>query len=78
MDRPWRMAPAWPERPEPCTETTTSNCPERPVTSSGWAIIMRSTGRANYTVWSRSLIVNLPEPGLIQTLAMAFLRLPVA
>jgi hypothetical protein len=40
----WRMAPAWPERPEPSTVATTSNWVARSVTTSGWAIIMRSTG----------------------------------
>ena len=44
----------------------------------GWLIIMRSTGRAKYTSTARPLTVILPEPGLTQTRATAFLRLPVA
>ena len=41
-------------------------------------IFMRSTGRAKNTSTGRVLTSILPEPGLIQTRATAFLRLPVA
>src|SRR5690606_8037830 len=46
VDRPWRTAPAWPERPPPATVHITSNWPVRLATTSGCWIIMRSTGRA--------------------------------
>jgi hypothetical protein len=39
---------------------------------------MRSTGRAKNTSTGRVLTVIVPLPGLIQTRATAFFRLPVA
>src|SRR5690242_16723288 len=46
FDRPWRTAPAWPDRPPPETVQITSYWPLRLAATSGCWISMRSTGRA--------------------------------
>ncbi len=75
---PWRSAPAWPERPPPETVAITSNCPFLSVSMIGWRMIICSTGRPKYSVYSFSFTRMRPEPGFTQTRATAFLRLPVA
>ncbi len=75
---PWRTAPAWPESPPPETVQTTSYWPWRLAATSGCWISMRSTGRAKKISTGFSFTVTRPAPGLIQTRATAFLRLPVA
>src|SRR3954463_8161765 len=46
LARPWRTAPAWPDKPPPETVQMTSNWPLRLVATSGCWISMRNTGRA--------------------------------
>jgi len=62
----------------PETVQVTSYCPPRLVATSGCWISIRSTGRAKNISTAFVLMRIFPEPGLIQTRATAFLRLPVA
>ena len=52
--------------------------PSTLATVKGWRRIICSTGRAKYSAIVLPLTTTLPEPGLIHTRAIAFLRLPVA
>jgi hypothetical protein len=65
-------------QPPPETVAMTSNWLSRLAACSGCLRSICSTGRAKYWAKSLAFTVILPAPGLIQTRATAFLRLPVA
>src|SRR6188474_1115036 len=74
---PWRTAPAWPDSPPPWTLTMMSNVSTWFVRNRGWRQIMIEVSRPKNTWMSRSLIVILPVPFLINTRATLDLRRPV-
>src|SRR3954471_23789575 len=74
---PWRVAPAWPDSPPPCTFTWMSNVSAWLVSSRGCFTIMIEVWRPKNSWMSLSLTVILPVPFFMNTRATLDLRRPV-
>src|SRR6476661_4772430 len=74
---PWRVAPAWPDSPPPCTLTWMSNVSAWLVSSRGCLTIMIEVWRPKNSWMSLPLTVILPVPFFRKTRATLLLRRPV-
>src|SRR3954454_5227695 len=74
---PWRVAPAWPDSPPPCTLTLMSNVSAWLVSSRGCLTIMIEVWRPKNSWMSLPLTVIWPVPFFMKTRATLLLRRPV-
>lgn len=72
LEIPWRIAPACPVYPPPCTLTSTLNLSSVLVATSGWRTTTFSVSSPKYSSMSLLFIVILPVPGTRYTLAIDF------